>query len=154
MAGRKLKLVARGFTAASFNFTRPNWQFQHLCQITVSWNCPKIQLFSKNGHKNCHFIVQFQVKLGTKKKKNPVFPWNPAYGEFRPKNSCFWGLKPSHKKKIPTKSEILSLKPLWFQKKYQNEILKPLWFHENCPFFKMRLVNRPFWTCFIVLRNA
>ena len=25
--------------------------------------------------------------------------WNPAYGEFRSKNSCFWGLKPSHKKK-------------------------------------------------------
>ena len=52
-----------------FQFFRPNWQFQHLCQITVSWNCPKIQLFSKNGHKNCHFIVQFQVKLGTKKKE-------------------------------------------------------------------------------------
>ena len=56
---------------------RPNWQFQHFSQITVSWNCPKIQLWHRNCTKNCHFYRQFQVKLTTKKKE-PGFhlkPW-------------------------------------------------------------------------------
>ena len=32
--------------------------------------------------------------------------WNLSYGEFRPKNSCFWSLKPSHKKNT-TKMTII-----------------------------------------------
>ena len=83
----------------------------------------KFNFDTETDTKNCHVYCQFQVKL-TKKKKEPGFhlkppkfqifsqhfsktthnsnnnQWNPAYGEFRPKNSFFWNLKPSHKKKI------------------------------------------------------
>ena len=58
--------------AASFNFFRLSWQFQHFSQIMVSWNWPKNSIFSKNCHKNCPFYCQFQVKPA--KKKEPSIP--------------------------------------------------------------------------------
>ena len=59
-AGKKLKLTARGFAAAvSFNFFRPNWQFQHFSQITVSWSCPKNSTLVQNCHKTDIFLRQF-----------------------------------------------------------------------------------------------
>ena len=64
-AGKKLKLAARGF-----NFFRPNWQFQHLSQITVSWNLPKNWTFPKTATKTV--IVTVSFKWNRRKKKNPV----------------------------------------------------------------------------------
>ena len=71
-------------------FFRPNWQFQHLCQITVSWNCPKIQLFAKNGHKNCHFYCPVSSETGHKKKE-PGFLVKT--GTQKNKKECFY-IKP------------------------------------------------------------
>ena len=72
-AGKKLKLTARGFAAAvSFNFFRPNWQFQHFSQITVSWNCPKIQLLTLKLSQKMPFLSTVSAETGDKKKKNPV----------------------------------------------------------------------------------
>ena len=68
-AGKKLKLPARGFAAAgSFNFFRPNWQFQHFSQITVSWNYPKIQLWHWNCHKKLSFVLSVSSETDDKKK--------------------------------------------------------------------------------------
>ena len=63
-----------------------------------------------------------------------VTQWNHAYGEFRPKNSFFWSLKPSHKKKYHKNLEKLAWKTFGLKTRWQNQILKPLWFHENWPF--------------------
>ena len=74
-AGKKLKLPARGFAAAgSFNFFRPNWQFQHFSQITVSWNYPKIQLWHWNCHKKLSFLLSVSSETDDKKKKRTRFP--------------------------------------------------------------------------------
>ena len=93
-------------------------------------------LFLKNhqiGKKKCWFHIFWNSKKSFFAKSANTFwagsrfcdrnEWNPSYGEFRPKNSCFWRLKPSHKKKIPPKFEKVGLKPLWFQKKWPNQIL-------------------------------
>ena len=45
--------------------------------------------------------------------------------------TAFLELETQSQKKIPPKSEKVSLKQLWFQKMWQSQILKPLWFHEN-----------------------
>ena len=69
-AGKKLKLTARGFAAAvSFNFFRPNWQFQHFSQITVSWNCPKIQLLTLKLSQKMPFLSTVSAETGDKKKE-------------------------------------------------------------------------------------
>ena len=52
-------------------FFRPNWQFQHLSQITVSWNLPKNWPFSKTATKTALFTVSF--KWNRRKKKEPSF---------------------------------------------------------------------------------
>ena len=54
-------------------FFRPNWQFQHLSQITVSWNLPKNWPFSKTATKTALFTVSF--KWNRRKKKRTQFPY-------------------------------------------------------------------------------
>ena len=51
--------------------------------------------------------------------------WNPAYGEFRPKNSFFWTLKPSHKKKYHPNPK----KWAWNQKSFKKSGKKISWNH-------------------------
>ena len=53
----------------SFNFFRPNWQFQHFSQITVSWNYPKIQLWHWNCHKKLSFLLSVSSETDDKKKR-------------------------------------------------------------------------------------
>ena len=56
-AGKKLKLPARGFAAAvSFNFFRPNWQFQHFMPISrFHETCPKFNIWLRDFSQKCHF---------------------------------------------------------------------------------------------------
>ena len=84
-----------------------------LCQLRYSqfpfWTILARNFRFMRFHWNCH-----------------TFFWNPSYGEFWPKNSQFWAMKPSHKKKNTTQiahkkkippliSKLKNLKPcLWW----------------------------------------
>ena len=65
--------------------------------------------------------------------------WNPAYGEFYPKNSYFWPMKLCTKKNT---TEIMKycVKPQWFQKNWLSIWWNHFWFHDNMTFFKISLI--------------
>ena len=55
--------------AASFKFFRPNWQFQNVSQITVSWNCPKVSTFFQKRSQKLSFLSSVSRETGEKKKE-------------------------------------------------------------------------------------
>ena len=93
-------------------FLKPLWFHTIFHDLGGIFFCAKF-----HGSKIAVFLVKF-TKQG--------FIWNPSYGEFWPKNSQFWALKPG-KKKIPLKFVTQKNSTFGFKIKKFETNLKPLW---------------------------